>query len=159
MKVRPPAGSPAASLLIRGIPGSLRNKALILHLYLDCVRAKSSATVGRLCFFSLLSRIRSRMECTIVTRADSVQYEYKNLKEYAPNEIRVKLHYLVSKSCDTNTLNICTQIQITLKIFLFFLIFCAIRILELIFLNATFTINLSTLQKIENKKKFVTFYT
>lgn len=36
MKVRPSSGSPAASLLIRGIPGSLRNKALVSRLYSDC---------------------------------------------------------------------------------------------------------------------------
>lgn len=33
MKERPPAGSRAASLLIQGIPGSLRNKALVSRLY------------------------------------------------------------------------------------------------------------------------------
>lgn len=71
MKVRPSSDSPAASLLIQGIPGSLRNKALVSRLYSDCGESVSRWDVT---FFSFSFTLGDMFEygnagmCRIVIR-------------------------------------------------------------------------------------------
>lgn len=72
MKVRPSSDSPAASLLIQGIPGSLRNKALVSRLYSDCGESVSRRDVTFFPFslpLETCSSMVARGMCGIVIHA------------------------------------------------------------------------------------------
>jgi len=69
VKVRPPAGSLAASLLIRGIPGSLRNKALVSGLYTDCRESATRLDDFPLFLFVFVARIGTTAASVIIIRA------------------------------------------------------------------------------------------